>query len=492
MPLFAEFCGGSNPERSSLIDAELTVNLFRSTVEAEGAAKHAYLRGTPGLRIITNIGGASARGLFYQDGRAWVVVGSTVGTITFDARGAATGATFVGTLPDDGRPVSFASNGDGGNQIAVCGGGQLKIIDLADGTLSAPVVLPLSNLPQFVGFMDGYFVLSEQNSIRFWFSAIENGTSWDALDFVSRSTASDRIVAVACTNSRVWLFGTETTEAYEDVGDADNPFQPIKGSLFQIGLAAPYSLSLGVSTMRWIGRSNTSGAAVYRLDGYAGTRISTHAIESTLAAAPTLTDAEAFTYAQDGHLFYVLTLPSFGEAGDTVVLDELEHAWHHRRAWNAAKGREERWRVRGHCFTGVDHLVGSRDSGAIWRLDATAYDDDGAILRARRRAPYLGSENVWASVDRFELGVEPGLGLESGQGSDPQVELFLSRDGAKTWISAGAAPLGAQGHYSDRTAWTQLGQGRIDRLVFEVVITDPVPRVIGPGAWVTVTPGRAT
>ena len=55
-------------------------------------------------------------------------------------------------------------------------------------------MLPLTQAPQFVGFMDGYFVLSEQDSIRWWFSAIENGLLWDALDFVSRSTAprSDR------------------------------------------------------------------------------------------------------------------------------------------------------------------------------------------------------------------------------------------------------------------------------------------------------------
>lgn len=39
---FTAFCGGSNVERSLAIDAEISVNLFRSTVEAEGAAKRAY------------------------------------------------------------------------------------------------------------------------------------------------------------------------------------------------------------------------------------------------------------------------------------------------------------------------------------------------------------------------------------------------------------------------------------------------------------------
>jgi hypothetical protein len=87
--------------------------------------------------------------------------------------------------------------------------------------------------------------------------------------------------------------------------------------------------------------------------------------------------------------------------------------------------------------------------------------------------------------------VEQGVGLNSGQGIDPQVELLVSKDSAKTWFSAGTASLGPMGHYDDRTFWTRLGMARVDRLVFETVITDPVKRVIGPGAWLRLTPGKA-
>lgn len=486
MPVFAQFCGGSNVERSPVPDAELTVNLYPSSTEADGA-KHATLYGTPGLRPLGTVATSGNRGLFTQDGRTWTVVGNalyelTVGPYTQIARG---------TILDDGFPVSFSSNGDAGLQLAIVGGGQLTILNLSTNMLSAPIVLPLSNPPSMIGFLDGYFILSEKDSLRQWFSAIENGLLWDALDFFTRSTASDHVRAMVCANNRIWLFGSETSEAYEDVGDADNPFQPIKGSLFQIGIVAPWSVSVGVNTMRWLGQSSRSGPTVYRLDGYAGTRISTHAIEAQLGTATRLDDAEAFTYEQDGHLFYCLTCPSLGAAGDTLVVDEMERAWHHRRRWNAPVGREEAWRVRGHQVVGQVHVVGSRESGAIWALDLNTYDDDGEILRARRRCPYLGADNAYAFLDAFELGVEPGLGLNSGQGLDPQVELLVSKDLAKTWWSAGNASLGPMGAYDDRTFWTRLGRARVDRLVFEVVITDPVKRVLGPGAWLRVTPGRA-
>jgi hypothetical protein len=287
------------------------------------------------------------------------------------------------------------------------------------------------------------------------------------------------------------VFGSETSEAYEDVGDADNPFQPIKGSLFPIGLAARWSIGAGPKTLRWLGTSHVSGPAVYRLDGYGGTRISTHALEAQLATATTLADAEALDFEQDGHLFYALTCPSIGDAGVTPVWDETEQQWHERAAWNTALGRFEMWRARGHAFVHQVHLVGSRDSGAIWALDLDTYDDEGQILRAVRRAPYLSAENVWGFLDRFELGVENGVGLVSGQGSDPTIELRVSKDSGNTWDSAGTARLGPMGAYDDRTVWTRLGRARLDRLVFEVVITDPVKRVIGPGAWLQVTPGKA-
>jgi hypothetical protein len=491
MPLFAAFCGGSNTERSRTLDDELSVNLFPARVEGQGAAKQAWLQGTPGLKPLGTVATSVGRGVFTQDGRSWTVVGDQLYETTFDpTTGALLTAVARGTIPNDGHLVSWASNGDGGNQLAIVGGGQLMILNLATNVLSAAIVVPLTNAPRFVGFLDGYFILSEVDSLRFWYSAIENGLLWDALEFATRSTASDRIVRLECANNRVWLFGSETSEAYEDVGDADNPFAPIKGSLFQIGIAGAWTLSLGVSTMRWVGRSSRGGAVVYRLDGYAGTRISTAAIEAALASATTLTDAEGLTYDQDGHLYYAVTCPSLGVAGDTLVVDETVQQWHHRRAYNAPLGQEGKWRVRGHAYIGQVHVVGSWDSGSIWALDLNTYDDDGAILRARRRAPYLGAEHAWATIDRVELGCELGVGLVSGQGSDPQVELRVSKDAGKTWFSMGTAGIGKLGDSAlEGCTWRRLGRVRIDRLVLEVVITDPVKRAFGPGLWITATPG---
>lgn len=510
MALFAAFCGGSNTERSTAIDDELTLNLFPCTVEAGESPKRKYLQGTPGQRYLGSVSPASGiggcRGIFTQDGRTWAVVGNEVFALTIDrtvpATPTVTGVS-LGIILDDGFPVSFASNGDGGSHLAIVGGGELKIVTLFNNVLSAAIALPLSNAPVSIGFLDGYFLLLEDHSLRIWFSALENGALWDALDFFARSTASDHWVGMAVANNRVYGFGSETSEAYEDTGDADNPWQPIRGSLFQIGLAARWSLSIETSTVHWLGQSSRGGACVYKLDGFGGQRVSTHAIERQLASYPTLTDCEGLTYEQDGHTHFCLTCPSGDVAGVTHVFDETEQAWHQRSHWNTALARDELWRVRGHVWVQGLHLVGSRDrlvqpfgSGErFWMLDLDTYTDDlptefdPHLVRGVRRAPYLGAENSWAFVDAFELGVETGVGLNTGQGIDPQVELRVSKDLGKTWVSAGNASLGPMGGYDDRTLWRRLGRARLDRLVFEVVITDPVKRILGPGAWLKVRPG---
>lgn len=488
MPLFANFCGGGHTERSRAIDAEQTVNLFPITVKSVGAAKQKYLLGTPGTRPLGVLPTSPGRGEFTQDGRTWAVGGAVLYEILSFAPFL---AVARGAIPDDGFPVSFATNGDGGSQLGISGGGELKILNLVSNILSAAIVLPLVNAPGRLGYVDSYFTLHEVGTIKWWFSAIENGLLWDALDFVARSTASDHIVTTVCANSRVWVFGSKTTEAYEDTGDVDNPFQPIKGSLFQIGAVGPWGVNVGGSTIRWVGQSEDASPSVFRLNGYNGTRISTDAEDARLGTATTLEDVEALYYEQDGHIFYALSCPSLGPGGTTLCVDDSsEQAWHDRSAWNATAAREDIWRVRGHAFVGTVHVVGSRDSGSIWALDLECYDDDCAILRARRRAPYLGAENAWATIDRFEIGTEPGLGTVQGQGSDPRAELLVSKDYAKTWWSRGTARLGALGQYGTAVFWTRLGRVRVDRLVLEVVITDPVKRVLGPGAWISATPGK--
>ncbi len=81
------------------------------------------------------------------------------------------------------------------------------------------------------------------------------------------------------------------------------------------------------------------------------------------------------------------------------------------------------------------------------------------------------------TFSRLELHMKTGIGLVSGQGSDPLVELRYSDDGGDTWTSAGLRSAGGLGHREAVVEWQRLGSST-DR-VFEFIVSDPVPwRVI--------------
>jgi len=83
------------------------------------------------------------------------------------------------------------------------------------------------------------------------------------------------------------------------------------------------------------------------------------------------------------------------------------------------------------------------------------------------------------------------VGLNSGQGSDPEVMLRWSDDGGHTWSYEHWKKMGKIGQYGYRTLWRRLGMTtQIRDRVYEVSGTDPV-RLYIMGAELFVTPTNA-
>src|SRR5439155_5881088 len=235
MPLWDKFCSGSYTSRSPTLDDEATINLYPVTVESQSNAKQKALIGTPGLRRIMSVATTGCRGLFSEDGRTWCVTGGVLYELDLTANT----ATSRGTIADDGKPVSFASNGRGGEQLAICGGGSLYVLDLETNVLTGPVALPLTNALVQIEFIDGYLLLLEADTVRVWFSALEDFTNIDALDFWARSQTSDNYVAIAVVRDRVYAMGSASTDLMYDSGAADVPFVPYPGAILYEGIVGP-------------------------------------------------------------------------------------------------------------------------------------------------------------------------------------------------------------------------------------------------------------
>lgn len=485
MQLWPQFISGAYRARSPIAANEALVNAYVETIDAASEAKRAFLFGTPGRLPKVTAGTVICRGEWSQDGLTVAVIGGTVYTVNTTAWT----VTACGTVANDGALVSMASNGRGGEQLGIVSAGRFYILNLSTLAIQA-ITLPLSNDAVVMAFMDGYFLLLERDTVRIWFSALENGTLWDALDFFARSQTSDNNVGMVVMHGRLWVFGSQTSERYYDSGDVDNPFVPYPGSILQEGATSWAAITVSGESVIWLSQDNQGRARIVGCgDGTNVQPISTPAIDYALNSYPRLTDVEVVAYEQEGHSFVAFTCPSAQPAGVTWCVDLREQQWHQRSGWDDDLGLEYRWGVRAIVQTDGGLLAGDYQSGVLSLLDPDTFTDNGATIQRRRRGPYPSSDNQWIFLDQIELGVQPGVGLVTGQGSDPEVLLRLSRDGGQTWTNALPTKLGKLGEYLTRVIWRRLGRVRADRLVVEISQTDPVRMAWGPGLWLTVTPG---
>jgi hypothetical protein len=204
-----------------------------------------------------------------------------------------------------------------------------------------------------------------------------------------------------------------------------------------------------------------------------------------------IVNTEVLIYEQEGHSFACFTIGNTA----TWCYDATESAkrgepiWHQRDTFDPATNTSTAWRGRGCCVTSVGTIIGDRHTGGIYLLDLDTFCDAFGNIRRLRRATYLSGENQWMFLDQIELGIQAGVGLTAGQGSDPHVMASISRDGAMTWDPPIQASIGPMGAYQATASWYACGRVRADRFVLEVTMTDPVRCVWGPGLWLRATPG---
>ena len=117
-------------------------------------------------------------------------------------------------------------------------------------------------------------------------------------------------------------------------------------------------------------------------------------------------------------------------------------------------------------------LVGDYKSGNIYQLDLDTYTDNGGVIQRIAHSPSIHASTYRAVIRRFVIELEAGVGLTTGQGSDPQIALSWSDDGGRTFGNEHWTTIGAIGRYGVRAVWRRLGQFR--QRVFRLLISDPV------------------
>jgi hypothetical protein len=454
------------------------VNLFPEVVP-EAGKEPAFLMRAPGLRKLTEVGTGPIRGLWALGSFMYVVSGTTLYKVSTTYT-----ATSLGTVAGTG-PVSISDNG---TQIFIAANGPSYIYNSATNVF-APITDPDFPGAVSVGYLDGYFVFNEPNSQKFWVTQLLDGSSVDPLDFASAEGAPDGLVGLIIDHREVWLFGTNSVEVWYDAGLLDFPLQRIQGAFNEIGCAAAYSIAKMDNGLFWLGKDARGQGVVYRANGYTGQRISTHAVEWQIQQYGNLSDAIGYTYQQDGHSFYVLIFPS---ANTTWVYDVATQAWHERAGW--VNGEFTRHRSNCQVFFNSEVVVGDYEDGRIYAFDLDYYQDDDQIQRWYRtwRALPTGANNLKRTAHHsLQIDLESGVGINLGQGDDPQVMLRWSDDGGHTWSNEHWAPIGKIGEYYRRVFFRRLGMTlKLRDRVYELSMTDPVKTAI-MGAELLLSPTNA-
>ena len=451
------------------------VNLYPEATPENGKTA-GFLNRAPGLRFLATLGGGPVRGLWQFGAYGYAVSGNTLYRVD-----SAWTATVLGTVSGSG-PVSMSDNG---TQLFVACNPRSYIYN-ATTNVFAEITDPDFPGAVTVGYLDGYFVFNEPNSQKIWVTQLLDGTSVDPSDFASAEGSPDGLLAVAIDHREAWLFGTNTVEVWYDSGAAAFPLERIQGAFNELGCAAPYSVAKMDNGLFWLGSDARGNGMVYRANGYTGQRISTHAVEYAIQSYATISDAIGYTYQQDGHSFYVLLFPT-GDA--TWVYDVATGGWHERARFENGQF----YRHASNCQMNYNGeiVVGDYDNGNLYAFDLDVYADNGNPQKWLRSWRALSSDQNTlkrTAQHSLQLDCETGVGLATGQGSNPQAMLRWSDDGGHTWSNEHWTSMGAIGSFGTRAIWRRLGMTeKIRDRVYEVSGTDPV-KVAIVGAELSISP----
>lgn len=400
----------------------------------------------PGLLASVEVGTGPMRAIYRQEG---VFSGDTFYVVGDEVY---RGSTLIGTIPGSGQ-VTIASSA---TQLVITSGGSAFIYDGTDF-----VIHPDNDLPQVsaVVYFAGRFVFTELGSDVFYWSEVDDAADIDGLSFATAEGWPDPNLGVFTLGDELVFPGATTFEFWTATGDPDDPFLKTPLRRYMQGCASRRSIVLMDNSFYFVGKGE-QGLAVFRA-GNVPEAVSTPTIAQALSESSDITGIVAFTVGFDGSVFYVLNIPG----RTTFALNVVSQLWDEWPSYG-------RTTFRGNCAL-MDNgtaYVGDDETGQVWTLDRFTFADGTDPIT--RLASAFEKRN--GTHHRVMLECARGVGLATGQGSDPLVEMRYSDDGGQTWSPWKQASLGAMGAYTVRATWYDLGQVRGAGRAMEFRCTDPV------------------
>ena len=432
--------------RSPPASSTRLVNCFPEQLPPD-ASTPVYLARTPGVKAWTTVGTGTIRALHSALDLLFVVSGSELYKVTSD-----TTATLLGNIGSPGN-IDIDSNlttvvvVNEPNAYSYDGTTFAQITDADFTTRGAGDV----------EFLDNYLLFREPDSGRFFGSDLGSATAYDALNFATAEGSPDDLVGMKVDHRQLLNFGTLSGELWENTGASGFPFERSINGFIEQGCVNGRTIAKLDNSVYWVADDFT----VRRLEGITPIRVSNHGIEQGIAKQ-TIATGIAYPYKQEGHLFYVLIF-----AAGTFIYDVTTDAWHERESFG-----ESYWTLGSHAAAFGFQLVGDSTSNKIGQLKFDTYDEFGTTQVMEWTYQPIYAEGIRAFHDRLELIVETGVGLTTGQGSDPEMVMEYSDDGGINFTHLPTKKIGKIGETKARVVWNALGSS--SERVYRGSVSDPI------------------
>ena len=442
---------GFYEDSSRPIAAQQCINWI-PVVPETNALSISQLKGTPGLTQFATNGTFVNRGMHIMDAVAFFVNGGSLFRVNADGTSNNLGG-IVGTdrvsMADNGTQLCIIVPGTTG-YIFTQSPDTLTIITDADFFSLGP-----SNQ---VAYKDGFFVHIAKD--KFFISALNDGLSYNALDFGTAEVDPDNNTAIHVNRNVLYIGGNDSIEPFQNIGGADFPYQRLSGGVVQKGIKAKFSVVDFDNSFVFLGGGINETPSIWRFTGSSAVKIATEAIDNIIANETDTQQQNIFatTYAEDGSFFVNFHFSDSVFSYDATASARLgKPVWHERQSRNSV-GAATKWRVASIGQAYGETLVGDILGPNVGKIDRAARTEYGALIDRDVTTGPLQNNGLNFFINELEVTTESGVGNTVDPGQNPKITMSMSLDGGNTFGNFLSRDLGKKGEYQQRQIWRRLGR----------------------------------
>ena len=418
---------------------------------------------TPGLvQTGEGVEGKIARGVTQADelvnGEIVSIAGDEVSR--YDADG---NRTLIGTVADDGKPVTFASSQA---QMIVVSGGRAYIIT-ADAVEDITANFTINSGPIIdVAVFNNRHLYVEGGSGRIIFSRPGDGSDIQG-EFFTAEQSPDQLRGVMVVSASIFAIGTRTIELFTGTTSDNVPFIRRNGNILRVGMMATRANAELDGIGYWVGEDSV----VYLWAGGRQRPISPAWMERELSK---LQPDERLlvrmnVHSWSGHKFISIAIPGIGD----FFFDQATEQWHRRKATSITPGAQ--WDYDYFVQAFGDTFVQRKVDGAIFRFSPFVYREN--QISVRRVATALVPVRKATAITNVVIECQAGIGRpEPGNAirTDPKIEIAIAHDGI-TYGPGQIRELGRMGQTFVRPSVLQMGTVRPPLCAIQVAFSDSAP-----------------